>query len=171
MFGSQALETTIGLAALFFLLATLASSITEVISRLMKKRARDLENTIQRLLVGAKTRDEAETALTKFKETSIWQASASAAKNKASARRKTAEAGKLRPTYMSARAFADAVFEMVAMSETSDAPATGSGATGSGATGSGATGSGATGSGATGSGAAGSSAPDPAPMRLERQLG
>jgi hypothetical protein len=34
MFGSQALETAIGLAVMFFIMATAASSITEFISRL-----------------------------------------------------------------------------------------------------------------------------------------
>jgi hypothetical protein len=50
MFGSQALETAIGLALLFFVLAALASGIVENISRLLRKRARDLERTIGKML-------------------------------------------------------------------------------------------------------------------------
>jgi divalent metal cation (Fe/Co/Zn/Cd) transporter len=50
MFGSQALETAIGLAVMFFILATAASAITESTSRLMKKRSSDLETTIKEML-------------------------------------------------------------------------------------------------------------------------
>ena len=43
MFGSQALETAIGLALLFFVLASGASAVAEAISRLLGKRAKDLQ--------------------------------------------------------------------------------------------------------------------------------
>jgi len=46
MFGSQALETAIGLAAMFFIVATAASSITEFTSRLFNKRAKGLEKSV-----------------------------------------------------------------------------------------------------------------------------
>jgi len=52
MFGSQALETIIGLAAMFFILATAASSVTEFISRFFSKRAKDLEKSIAALFQG-----------------------------------------------------------------------------------------------------------------------
>jgi hypothetical protein len=57
MFGSQALETAIGLTLLFFVLATIASGLTETISRILRKRARDLETTIAQMLTGRQTLD------------------------------------------------------------------------------------------------------------------
>src|SRR4051794_430388 len=53
MFGSQALETAIGLSLLFFVLATAASAIVEIFSRLLHKRAAYLQEAIKALLVGA----------------------------------------------------------------------------------------------------------------------
>ena len=52
MFGSQALETAIGLALLFFVLASAASAIVEAASRILQKRARDLEATLHDMLTG-----------------------------------------------------------------------------------------------------------------------
>ena len=52
MFGSQALETAIGLALLFFVLASAASAIVEAVSRILQKRARDLEATLHDMLTG-----------------------------------------------------------------------------------------------------------------------
>ena len=53
MFGSQALETAIGLVLLLFVLAVAVSAVTEAISQGLQKRARDLEKTIGRMLSGA----------------------------------------------------------------------------------------------------------------------
>ena len=80
MFGSQALETAIGLALLFFVLASLVSAIVEGISRLLRKRARDLEQTIGLMLSGSTHWDTAaDQALELFKETAIYQSATVAA--------------------------------------------------------------------------------------------
>jgi hypothetical protein len=107
MFGSQALETAIGLALVFFVLATLASAIAEGVSRLLRKRASDLEKTIGQMLSGS-TRfdDDAKQAVALFKGTVIYR-SASVAAGRAHWFR--AAAG---PAYLSARSFADAVDEL-----------------------------------------------------------
>ena len=52
MFGSQALETAIGLALMFFVIATASSAVVEFVSRLMGKRSADLEKTIKHMLAG-----------------------------------------------------------------------------------------------------------------------
>ena len=52
MFGSQALETAIGLAAMFFIVATAASAVAEFISRIFSKRAKDLEKSLAALFKG-----------------------------------------------------------------------------------------------------------------------
>jgi len=49
MFGSQAIEVAIGLVLAFFLLATAASAVVEVISALYQKRAKDLEAALNRM--------------------------------------------------------------------------------------------------------------------------
>jgi len=54
MFGSQALETLIGLVTMFFVLATAASAMTQVISRILMKRPKDLERTVDELLSGTR---------------------------------------------------------------------------------------------------------------------
>src|SRR5262245_11195357 len=91
MFGSQALETAIGLAVMFFILASAASIVTESISRVFKKRSGDLERTLKEMLTSAapesrekrsqtKTRlSEAKPFFDLFTATSIWQAADSAA--------------------------------------------------------------------------------------------
>lgn len=50
MFGSQALETGIGLALMFFLLATAASAIAEFYAAMVGKRAKDLKAALQDML-------------------------------------------------------------------------------------------------------------------------
>lgn len=117
MFGSQALETAIGLAVLFFIVATAASAMLEVIARLAKKRAKDLEKGIKDLLVGSskeadkengkEKEDGPDTALDLFKKTSIWQ-SAQLAAGRTLWRRKSNG-----PSYLSAKAFAEAVTEFL----------------------------------------------------------
>jgi hypothetical protein len=122
MFGSQALETAIGLALMFFVLATAASAVTETISRAFKKRSKDLERGIKEMLtVRARDPDARETKKSadknrlaeandffkKFKETSIWQAAEAASGRTLLMRRKVGN------SYLSAKSFADAVHEVL----------------------------------------------------------
>ncbi|WP_159083777.1 hypothetical protein [Nocardioides terrigena] len=143
MFGSQALETAIGLATLFFILATGASAICEVISRWFSKRSTDLERCIGALLSGMdakKAKDEGKRAkkagkkavedegkewgdldptyqhaLDAVKNTSVWLAAEAAAGK--SLFRRTKSKG---PSYLSSKAFADAVIEYISQVEPSD---------------------------------------------------
>jgi hypothetical protein len=157
MFGSQVLETLIGLVTMFLVLSTAASAITEVISGILSKRAKDLERTLGDLLVGDPVNDtaiikakeavqdaknqvnKAKSAAEKlssrerlksskgqlkavreaveirrrellkpFKATSIWTSAASATKNKLRLTRRD-----IMPSYLSAKAFAEAVMEML----------------------------------------------------------
>lgn len=85
MFGSQALETGIGLVLLFFVLSTVASTIVELSSQLIGKRARNLERAIGAILVGTASLDgderigrggaraDVNAYLSAFKRTSVWQ--------------------------------------------------------------------------------------------------
>ncbi|GIM95457.1 hypothetical protein [Paractinoplanes toevensis] len=108
MFGSLALETTIGLALVFFVVASLASAIVEGTSRLLRKRARDLEQTIGQMLSGSTTFDDAaEQALKMFKGTSIYASADMAASRGRRWFRKD-----VGPAYLSARSFADAIDEL-----------------------------------------------------------
>jgi hypothetical protein len=108
MFGSQALETAIGLALLFFVTASLASAIVEGISRLLRKRARDLEQTIGMMLSGSMTFDAAaEQALDLFKGTAIYQSATVAA-----GRGRRWFRTDVGPAYLSARSFANGVEEL-----------------------------------------------------------
>jgi hypothetical protein len=120
MFGSQALETVIGVAAMLFILATTASALTEVLSRLLKKRARNLEATIRDMLTGPEPGGDLDAATLQaqrvkavavfdaFKATSVWHG-AVAASGRALIGRKQMGA-----SYLSAKSFADAVTEMLA---------------------------------------------------------
>jgi hypothetical protein len=108
MFGSQVLETAIGLAVMFFVIAFAASSIVEVYSRLLSKRAKDLESTVAAMLAGTDVPDDdVAKALKAFTGTSIY-ASLQAAAGKTFIKKRP----KL-PSYVSAKAFADAVTEMI----------------------------------------------------------
>ncbi|MEU4240747.1 hypothetical protein [Actinoplanes sp. NPDC026619] len=108
MFGSLALETAIGLALVFFVVASLASAIVEGISRLLRKRARDLEQTIGQMLSGSMTYDgTAKSALELFQGTSIYESAEMAASRGRRLFRK-----KVGPAYLSARSFADAIDEL-----------------------------------------------------------
>jgi hypothetical protein len=107
MFGSQVLETAIGLALMFFAIAFAASSIIEIYSRLLSKRAKDLESTVGAMLAGGGVPDaQINAALTAFKATSIYQSAHAAAG-------KSVFGTKIRPSYVSAKAFSDAVSEML----------------------------------------------------------
>jgi hypothetical protein len=110
VFGSQALETAIGLALLFFVVATAASAVVEVISRWLDKRARDLEAAIAAMLTGSAPSGPVDrAALRAFFETSVYTAARTAAGRTVSRRM----SGRHGPSYLSARSFADAVAEMI----------------------------------------------------------
>jgi hypothetical protein len=97
----------IGLVLMFFVLALTASSIVEVISRLAGKRAANLESALAAMLAGtAATDQDVEKALKLFKDTSIYD-SAKGAAGKSLIRRKWK-----RPSYLSAKSFADAITEI-----------------------------------------------------------
>lgn len=122
MFGSQALETAIGLATLFFILATAASGICEVISRWFSKRSKDLERNIGALLSGVDVKKaknegkqaENQDALNAVKNTSVWRAAEAAAGRSLFLRKSKG------PSYLSAKAFADAVIEHISTVEPRD---------------------------------------------------
>jgi hypothetical protein len=112
MFGSQAIETAIGLAVLFFVIAAASSAIVEAFSRVLSKRAQGLEQAIGAMLTGGANSDAEDitAALSSFKGTSIYQA-AMGASGKSAFRKKFK-----RPSYLSAKSFVDALTE--AMSQT-----------------------------------------------------
>jgi hypothetical protein len=107
MFDSQALETVIGLVVMFFIVALGASSLVEVWSRVLQKRAKDLERALGAMLAGQDNSESALAALNTLKGTSIYE-SALAATGKTLFRRRPRA-----PSYLSAKAFADAVTEML----------------------------------------------------------
>jgi hypothetical protein len=108
VFGSQVLDTAIGLAMMLFVIATTASMIAEIISRVMNKRASDLERAIGGML-GQKgdTDPDFQAALSLFKETSVYQAASTAGGKHLFSRAVQA------PSYLSAKAFADAIVELL----------------------------------------------------------
>jgi hypothetical protein len=108
MFDSQALETLIGLVVMFFIVALGASSIVEVWSRVLQKRAKDLERALGAMLAGKDgSASDLAAALNTFQGTSIYE-SAVAATGKTLFRRRSRA-----PSYLSAKSFADAVTEML----------------------------------------------------------
>jgi hypothetical protein len=109
MFGSQALEAAIGLALLFFILSSLASAVVEAVSRVLRKRAKDLEETIGQMLSGSNSFDAAaKEALALFKGTAVYQSADIAASR--GRRWFRTDVG---PAYLSARSFADGVDEVL----------------------------------------------------------
>src|SRR3954453_14348932 len=102
MFGSQALETAIGLALLFFILASGASAVVEGLARILRKRAKDLEGTLWRMLAGnpdpRKPGTEASQALDAFQGTAVYSAALAAARQV-----RWIGSSKARPAYLSAR--------------------------------------------------------------------
>lgn len=136
MFGSQSLETAIGLVLMLFIISLAASSIVEIWSQVAKKRADDLERALGNMLAGTsettavtvaelsleqrstlrleadecdreltpqekdKLSSELKNALNTFKGTSIYRAA------QAGARRR-------KPSYLSAKAFAEGVGEFI----------------------------------------------------------
>lgn len=103
MFGSRVLEVVIGLALIFFVMALATSTVVEVISRVLSKRAKELEKVI-----GSIVDDPA-----RLYETSVFAGL-------------TTGAGKgwlglgrsRKPSYVSAKSFADAVVEMLVLGRT-----------------------------------------------------
>ena len=109
MFGSQALEAAIGLALLFFVCSSLASAVVEAVSRVLRKRARDLQETIGQMLSGSNTFDAAaREALDLFRGTAVYQSADIAASR--GRRWFRTDVG---PAYLSARSFADGVEELL----------------------------------------------------------
>jgi hypothetical protein len=125
MFGSQAVETAIGFALLFWVLTSAASAIVEAISRLTHKRARDLEAVIHDMLMGPDsqaragatagsgtgtgTAPEESAAMRALRGTSMYGSAMAAAERG----RQILPSDKARPAYLSARAFADAIVELL----------------------------------------------------------
>jgi hypothetical protein len=106
--GSQALETAIGLALLFFVAATAASTVVEVIARLLGKRSQNLEAGIAAMLGDdADGPNAVSDALGVFKGTSVYTAACAAAGKSFLARNAK------NPSYLSAKAFADGICEML----------------------------------------------------------
>src|SRR4051812_38076715 len=111
MFGSQSLELVIGLSFIFFVLASATSSIVEVVSALMQKRANDLERTLKHMLgdkpAGAPATPTVPASVV---DTAVFEG----------LRLGTPRGvwpirwGEVKPSYMSAKAFADAVGEIIA---------------------------------------------------------
>ncbi|MEP6650708.1 MAG: hypothetical protein ABJA74_12490 [Lapillicoccus sp.] len=100
MFGSQALDTALGLVLMLFVLATAASSILELVNRLARTRAKNLERTLGELLGGTGNGGaDATAALAALKRTSVYAAA-------------TDSSGGRAPAYLSAKSFADAVLEL-----------------------------------------------------------
>jgi hypothetical protein len=107
MFGSQVLETAIGLVLMFFITALAASSIVEIYSRFLSKRSKDLEKIMRAMVAGGETSDQAGDLFEKFKKTSVYEAAKAAAGRSRLGRTKS-------PSYLPAKAFADAIAEMLA---------------------------------------------------------
>ena len=108
MLGSQALDTAIGLVLLLFILATAASSLLELVNRLRRSRATNLERTLGSLLGGSGNGGaDATAALAALRRTSVYAAA-------------TAGSGGKAPAYLSAKSFADAVLELA--SDTGSTP-------------------------------------------------
>lgn len=100
MFGSQALETAIGLALLFFVLATAASAVVELVAKRLKKRHKDLELAIEGMLKGQPVNWSGSSRVdAAFRATTVYQSAEVAA-------------GRAGVVYMSAKSFADAAVEL-----------------------------------------------------------
>ena len=100
MLGSQALDTAVGLVLLLFVLATAASSLLELVNRIGRKRARDLEAALGHLLGGSGSGGApAQAAVAALRQTSVYAAA-------------TTASGGHPPAYLSAKSFADATLEL-----------------------------------------------------------
>jgi hypothetical protein len=115
MFGSQALDTAIGLVLVLVVVAQAASAVVDWFSRALSKRSRDLEATIGEMLVG----DGTNALPPRFADTSVYQSAQAAVErsyvltwNWIKQKRKR-DWSKARPGYLPAAAFAVAVVEML----------------------------------------------------------
>ncbi|MFI5043599.1 MAG: hypothetical protein ACHQDC_02295 [Acidimicrobiales bacterium] len=101
MLDSPIVEVAFGLVVLFFVLASGASAVVEIISAATRKRAKDLEKEIANLVGDPET-------LEALKQTSVFEA--------------LIGRNKKFPSYVSARSFASAVEEMKRVTELCDWP-------------------------------------------------
>jgi hypothetical protein len=118
MFGSQALEVAIGLTLLFFLFASAASSVVEVISALFQKRAKDLEAALGRML-GDQAPAPQPNVPTSIPETSVFKGISPGTKRGIWPVRW----GTARPSYLSAKAFGESVAEIIVKAKEATATA------------------------------------------------
>jgi len=108
MFGSQALDTAIGLVLMFFIIATATSAIVEIVNQMFRKRAKDLETAIGVMLTGNASADKGPGSVVSiFKDTTVWNTASTLSKSTRSFLKGVG------PSYLSAKAFADAVVEMI----------------------------------------------------------
>lgn len=99
---SQVVEVAIGLSVTFFFVALIASGVVESLAKVLKKRATNLEGAIEHLLGG-------HDVVSELKRTSVYRALQGGSAGGDGGKAKSAK-----PSYMSARAFADATVELVA---------------------------------------------------------
>ena len=104
MSGSQALEVAIGLVLMLFMLSLVASSAVEVLSQLLRKRAKDLAGIIDKMV--GEPNDSTVPTVTGTTTYEMLQI-----------------ASNRQPSYLSARAFGDAVMEIVGTARTGAANA------------------------------------------------
>lgn len=109
MFGSQALEVAIGLTLVFFLFAAAASSVVEVISALYQKRAKDLEDALERMLGGPPPVPRPDVP-TSVASTSVFKGISPTGAKRGIWPLKF---GAAKPSYLSAKAFADSIAEII----------------------------------------------------------
>ncbi len=125
MFGSQALETAIGLTLMFFVLATAASSFVEFGAKIVNARSKGLKRALRRMLEhglqGEAVRDEAgnpeldDDGKSKFKKVIVKKVDVE--------KLLLAAVGRTNRAYVSAKSFADAATQMVAKIDVLEDPA------------------------------------------------
>ena len=98
----QIIEVAIGLVAAFFIVSLVASAAVEVGSTIFRKRSKDLRIVLDTML------SRGSTNAVDLHDTSVWKTLESASRRKRGVRK---EKDKRTPSYMSARAFGDAVIE------------------------------------------------------------
>src|SRR4051794_27406931 len=103
MFGSQALDTAIGLTLMMFVLATAASALLELGTRFLKLRSRDLQKALRGFIAEEQPKistDAGRRVWTTFTRTSVYQAAVAARRGAA-------------PPYLSAKSFAESITELI----------------------------------------------------------
>jgi len=101
---SQVIDVSLGLVLMFLVVSLLASGVVEIVATATRKRATDLEATITKLL-------GSDDLAQQLKQTSIYKALAIGS---ATGKETPAGSEPRKPSYISARAFADASIEMLA---------------------------------------------------------